>query len=178
MRCVLFVFVVFAVGCAGKVDMTSSSLSSPDTDFSQLVDFSSELAKLDNRESLTEFRFALSEQQKLDWLEYQIARCKSLFGETEVALRCAQNEASVLRLFTILPVELITEEQFLVTLEVYEYYASIQQSRGGYSVVYVNNPEELSALNQDLLLSQTASPLALFIVSIRDVLNEADSTVY
>ena len=178
MRCALFLFVVLAVGCAGKADMAANSSLSPQQEFSQRVDFSSEFANINSRDSFSKFRSSLTEEQKLDWLGYQLARCESLFGESSMAQRCALNEARVLRLFTILPTELISEEQFLVTLEVYEYYASIQQSRGDYSVMYVNNPEQLSESSQHLLLSQTASPLALFIVAVRDVLNEEDATVY
>lgn len=178
MRCALLFFVVLTVGCAGKAEMSSMPVSSFEEEYSQRVDFSSELAKINSRESLTKFRSDLTDQQKLDWLGYQLARCKSVFGESEMAQRCALNETRVLHLFSILPVELISEEQFLVSLEVYDYYATIQQSRGEYAVVYVNNPEQLSASHQQLLLSQTASPLALFIVSIRDVLNEEYNTVY
>jgi hypothetical protein len=178
MKVALIISIVFAMGCASNVDVATNSAPKMDQTYSQRADFSAELAKLSNRESLTKWRSSLTEQQKLDWLGSQVARCDSLYGHSELAQRCAVNEATVLRLFTIFPVKSISEEQFLVMLEVYDYYASIQRDRDAYALVYVNFPEQLSASHQDLLLSQTASPLALFIVSIRDVLNEEDTTVY
>ncbi|RMA82735.1 hypothetical protein [Umboniibacter marinipuniceus] len=178
MKAVLIIFVVFAMGCANKVDMAANQTAQMDYDFSQRVDFSAELPNLEGRESFTEFRTGLDETQKIAWLGFQVARCESLYGQTELGERCALNEARVLRLFSILPIELMSEEQFLVTLEVYQYYQSLQLRRSDYSVVYVNFPEELSSANQQLLLSRTASPLALFIVAVRDVLNEEDDTVY
>ncbi|WP_298636376.1 hypothetical protein [uncultured Umboniibacter sp.] len=178
MKGALIIFVVLAIGCASNADMAINSPPTQEAEFSQRADFPSELDRLTNLESLRQLKFKYSDQQKAEWLGYQAARCESLFGMSDITERCISNEARVLRLFSTLPVEQISEDQFLVTLEVFEYYASIQQRRSGYSLAYVNHSEELSESQKNLLLSQSASPLALFIVSLRDVLNEEDETVY
>ena len=178
MKYVLLIIALFAVGCSTIDDQSSKLVVTSGYSSDSRINFDEALEQVYDIKSLQAMRSALSEQQKIDWIGQQIVRCNAILRDPELARQCAENEANVLRLFTLLPINLVSDDQLLVALEVYNYYRDAQQQRGGSGLVFSSRSVELSQRDQQMVLSQAASPLAIFVVSLRDVLVRHPQIIY
>lgn len=151
------------------------------------VNFANELSAVSDRASLASMRRTLTEDVRENWLRYQHYRCEEIYRD-QMSRRCFQNEARVLALFMILPVEELSEDQLAMSIELYDYYRNLQasahqaspNSEAHVALMGVDGHQATPANSQfeTMALTRTASPLALFVVSVREVLTTGDNTVY
>jgi len=183
MRVVVLLMLVVLVACSSSKpqQVAIEDVDAPNIYIErEVISFDFLLASVNNKAELDELRHQLSDQEMQDWMAFQQSKCNDRFPDVELAERCLANELKVAELFYKLPIDQISDEEFLLSKEIYAYYLDAQiKSRaktgeGGAELTQVKSAKEYEVLQ----LTEVASPLAIYIVSLREVLTAQNDVVY
>jgi len=184
MRIVVLLMSLVLVACSSSKSQQTAFVEEVDAPniFIQreVIAFDYLLAAVNNKAELDELRHQLSDQQMQDWMAFQQDKCNERFSDVGLAERCLANELKVAELFYKLPIDQISDEEFLLSKEIYAYYLDAQlksKAKGGSddsALTQVKSAKEYEILQ----LTEVASPLAIYIVSLREVLMAQNDVVY
>jgi len=133
------------------------------------------LAGVDNQAAFDQLRSQFDEAVQEQWVAYQSQRCAQILPGNLVT-QCVANERLALALFLSLPSHQVSDNQYGVAKEVYEYYRFQRDEPQTGGLTPANGASLVGNSEHSLeasTLSRVASPMVYYVRSLRESLKAA-----